>query len=72
MINMGYIKKERTDEEVEQEFRELMQKRGIADTEAYLVYLRKQKELKLNASKARVKEAEQEIRVIELMLEGKL
>ena len=70
---MGYIKKERTDKEMAQDFRiELMEKRGITDTESYLIYLRKQKGIKLNASKARVKEAEQEIRVIELMLEGKI
>ena len=69
---MGYVKKEKTDKEMAQEFRELMQKRGIADTEAYLVYLRAQKEQKLNASRARVKEAEQEINVIELMLEEKI
>ena len=70
---MGYIKKEKTDKEMAQEFRiELMQKRGITDTETYLVYLRKQKEIKLNASRGRVKEAEQEIRVIEEMLGGKL
>ena len=65
--------KEKTDKEMAQSFRiELMEKRGITETETYLVYLRKQKEIKLNASKARVKEAEQEIRVIELMLEGKI
>ena len=70
---MGYIKKERTDKEMAQDFRiELMEKRGITDTESYLVYLRKQKEIKLNASKGRVKEAKQEISVIEQMLEGKL
>jgi len=69
---MGYVKKEKTDKEMAQEFRELMQKRGIADTEAYLVYLRAQKEQKLNASRARAIEAEREIRVIELMLEEKI
>lgn len=69
---MGYVKEERTDKEMAQEFRELMQKRGIMDTETYLVYLRHQKEIKLNASKGRVKEAEQEINVIEQMLGGKL
>ena len=72
MISMGYIKKEKTNKEMAGEFRELYLKRGVTDAEAYLVYLRKQKEIKLNASKARVKEAEQEIRVIEQMLEGKI
>ena len=69
---MEYLKKEKRDKEIAQEFRELMQKRGIMDTDKYLVYLRAQKEQKLNASKARAKEAEQEISVIEQMLEGKI
>jgi len=69
---MGYVKKEKTDKEMAQEFRELMQKRGITDSEGYLVYLRAQKEQKLNASRARVKEAETEILTIERMLEGVL
>lgn len=72
MICMVYVKKEKTDKEMAEEFRELYLKRGVTDAEAYLVYLRKQKEIKLNASKGRVKEAEQEIDVIEQMLEGKL
>jgi len=69
---MGYVKKEKTDKEMAAEFRELYQKRGVSDVEAYLVYLRNQKEIKLNASKARVEEAEQEINVIEQMLGGKI
>ena len=72
MISMGYIKKEKTDKEIAQEFRELMQKRGITDMEKYLIYLRAQKGQKLNASLARAKEAEIEILTIEGMLEGVL
>ena len=69
---MGYIKKKKTDKEMAGEFRELYLKRGVTDAGAYLVYLRKQKGIKLNTSYARVNEAEQEIRVIGLMLEGKI
>ena len=63
---------EKGDKKIAQSFCEAMQKRNITDTEAYLVYLRDQKVKKRNASKARAIEAEREIRVIELMLEGKL
>jgi len=55
-----------------QEFRELMQKRGITDTEGYLVYLRTQKIQKRNASNERAVEAAREISIIEQMLEGKI
>ena len=63
---------EKGDKEIAQSFREAMQRRNITDTEAQLVYLRNQKIKKRDASRARAIEAEREIRVIELMLEGKI
>ena len=58
----------REEEEIAKGFREDMKKRGIVNEEAQLTYLRNQKIKKRDASKARVIEAEMEIRVIDGML----
>ena len=63
---------EKGDKEIAQSFREAMQKRNITDTEGHLIYLRNQKIKKRDASRARAIEAEREIRVIDLMQEGKV
>ena len=63
---------EKENKKIAQSFREAMQKRNITDTEAQLIYLRDQKIKKKNASLARAKEAEREIDIIGLMLEGKI
>ena len=67
---MRHVKKDKTDKKMAQEFRELMQKRGITDEEKYLVYLIAQKIQKRDASRARMNEAEREIYVCDRMLEG--
>jgi len=69
---MGYRKEDKTDKEIAEGFRELMQKRGILDAETYLVYLRSQKVQKWDASNARAVEAAREIDIIERMLEGQI
>lgn len=63
---------EKEKKKIAQSFREAMQKRNITDTKAQLIYLRDQKIKKKNASLARAKEAEREIDIIGLMLEGKI
>ena len=61
---------QQSEEEVERGIRDSMQKRNIVNMEAHLKFLRTQKVKKQDASAARVKEAEMEIRVIDRMMEG--
>ena len=51
---------------------ELMRRRSITNTEAYLAYLKEQKQTKRKKSEARMEEAELELRVIEKMERGEL
>lgn len=58
----------KTEEEIADGILKGIENRGIKDTKAFLSYLRDQKIKKREASKARVKEAEMEIKVIDKML----
>ena len=58
------------EEEIVKGFRKDMKKRGIVNEHAQLAYLRNQKIKKRDANRARAIEAEGEIQVIDLMLEG--
>ena len=52
--------------------RELMQRRSITNTEAYLAYMEEQKETKRKKSEARMQEAEVELSAIRKMRRGEL
>ena len=62
----------RTEEGYAREIRKLMERKHIKKTDEYLSFLQGQKELKRNAAKKRVEEAEWEIGVIEKMRRGEL
>ncbi|MBC8521267.1 MAG: hypothetical protein H8D26_04665 [Methanomicrobia archaeon] len=62
----------KSESSIAREFRELMQRRGIAESNAYLDYLIEQKETKRAKSEARMREAELEKEVMEKMKRGEL
>jgi len=66
------ISRGRTEEGYAREIKELMGRKHIKRTDEYLSFLRGQKELKRNAAKKRLEEAEWEIRVIEKIMRGEL
>ena len=66
------ISRGRTEEEYAKRIREYMEKKRIKKTDAYLGFLQGQKELKRNAAKKKMDEAEWEIGVIEKMRRGEL
>jgi len=66
------ISRGRTEEGYAREIRELMERKHIKKTDEYLSFLQGQKELKRNAAKKKMDEAEWEIGVIEKMRRGEL
>lgn len=62
----------KSETEIAKEIKELMQKRGITNQKAYLDYLKEQKEIKRDKSRARMEEAKLELKVIEKMERGEL
>ena len=63
---------EKKEEEKAHEFRELMQKRGIADEKAYMRWLREQKTTKRGKSETRLEDVVFEIDVLDKILRGEL
>ena len=66
------MKGEKSEEDFAREIREMMKRKNIKKTDDYLRYLQEQKELKRDAAKKRVEEAEWEINVIRKMRKGVL